>query len=107
MKQKRKTQSKLFWERHMKMWHASGLSIAAYCRQQNIATSTFHGHAKKLAAPSDFQLMKIPEAILHHCNQEIEGSGLYVEFTNGVKLQIQNHFNSETFVRVVQSMATL
>ena len=32
------------WKNHIEMWQSSGLSQAAYCRQQGLNANTFAGH---------------------------------------------------------------
>jgi hypothetical protein len=42
-----------FWRRHLAAWRDSGLSQAAYCRQQDVSLSSFgYWHGKRDAKPS-------------------------------------------------------
>ncbi len=42
-----------FWQTHVLQWQESGLTQAAYCRQQALSAHNFSYHKRKLAGTSD------------------------------------------------------
>ena len=104
MKKTHLRRSSLFWKNHIQNFKESGLSIRTYCSQHNLAKSTLRDKLKVLDIKSDLQLVAIPENLINN-SAPTASAGVYLEFANGVKLQIENNFNSESLVRIVQSIS--
>jgi hypothetical protein len=68
------------WKNHIERWRSSGLSQAAYCRQQGLNANTFAGHLRDVrlheSAPSPalipVEIQPAPVAsagmVLHHAS---------------------------------------
>lgn len=99
--------SQIIWREHVARWLKGKQSQAEYCRKHNIAESTFSYYVSKKSLQEEIQLVKIPSKMLNPNPHKIETSGICLEFPNGIKLQIENNFVSDTLVRVAQNLVGL
>ena len=89
-----KDQSK--WERIVKRWRESGLSQAAFCRQESIALSTFQ-YRKALLAKGDKK-----ERFVEVGSEPSDS--IEVVFPNGVKVCLPLEVASERVAELVQCL---
>lgn len=85
------------WERAVAEWQASGLSGAAWCRQNNVNYLQFLYWKDRFPA-------KAPEFV--EVDDRQEKSGLVLE-CNGVQLHLENDFNEALLARVISILCKL
>ena len=82
---KKTVQAHQFWQEHISQWRGSGLSQAAYCRQNGLNQNSFSYHKRKQSTElvpvksSGFINLPLPQAL------PVEES-LILNLTNGMQL---------------------
>ncbi len=91
------------WQAHVKAQERSGLSRAEYCRQHKLSyhALTYWQRKKSGRQQPGTTLVPIPpERILHEPAQS-KTSGLKIVVTNGLSIEVGNHFSLTTLNRVL------
>ena len=84
------------WQKKLQNWQISGNSISAYCRTNNIPVWKFYYWKKKFSETGQGKFIKLSLSE----KTDTSSSGLWIELSNGIRLVIENGFNSEELSRV-------
>ena len=92
------------FEEHIRRWRGSGLTQTEYCRRHELKWSTFHYWRKRLEATSQaVTLVQVPIG-LNGDGSILSGQGLTLLLGGHYKVEIGDHFNSATLVRLVETL---
>lgn len=92
------------FEEHIRRWRNSGLTQTEYCRRHDLKWSTFHYWRKRLEATSQaVTLVQVPIGLSNE-GSVFSGQGLTLLLGNRYKVEIGDHFNSATLVRLVETL---
>ena len=80
------------WLKHVKAWESSGLSQAAYCKEDGLSFSTFKKRRSKMSNTTEkmkkanigFHAIAMPKVSKERYESEVE-----VELGDGVKLKVR------------------
>lgn len=90
------------WRRQVEGHGKSGLSIGAYCRQQELSEASFYYWRRKLELASSAAVEFIPVTIA----PEVESgdAGIWVRLGSGVTLVLAKDFDEATLRRAVVAL---
>jgi hypothetical protein len=92
------------FEDHIRRWHNSGLTQTEYCRRNDLKWSAFHYWRKRLAATSQaVTLVQVPIG-LSGDRPTFSGQGLTLVLGGRYKVEIGDHFNPATLIRLVETL---
>lgn len=99
------------WNNHLKLWRASDLTQAEYCRLNGLRDKSFHYWLRKDRSNNAQHLQLVPvqitsELVLQKQSRQ-ETSGLFVKFSNSARLEITRDFDPATFAQIVRVLADL
>lgn len=93
------------WKKKFQDWEKSGLTRTQFCRKHQISVSTFDYWRQRIrkmdegAADQEQGLVK-----LTFSTKPTEPAFYSVVFPNGLKLQVPEHYSSESLNRLVQDL---
>jgi hypothetical protein len=89
------------WKQNLKNWHASGLSGAAWCRQEKIAYCVFLYWCKKLEGEPNPVITQPSERFIEISDSSAGESGLTIE-CQGVTVLLTKGFDTEILKNCLQ-----
>jgi len=95
-----------YWKQNLENWHASGLSGAAWCRQEEIAYCVFLYWRKKLERDSDSSTAQSSEQFIEIPDNPAAESGLTLE-CQGVTIHLAKGFDVEILKNCLQVLRRL
>jgi len=89
------------WEENILKQRQSKLSIASWCRQNNLAAHVFYYWQSRLFAKPALDHSSFLEAV----EEKNDSSGIVLEY-QGIKLHIEEHFNSSALKKCLEVLKT-
>lgn len=89
------------WKGNILKQRQSKLSIASWCRQNNVAAHVFYYWQSRLFPKPAFDRSCFLESV----EEKIESSGIVLEY-HGIKLHIEEHFNSSALKKCLEVLKT-
>jgi hypothetical protein len=93
-----------FWRRRLGQWRDSGLSIAAFCRQQGLSAASFHAWRRILAERDLEATHFIPVRIAAESRSsaaDLSAAGLELVLESGRRLRVGPAFDDATLRRLL------
>ena len=89
-------------EEKIKDWQASGKTITAWCRENNIPITTFYGWKKRLeiSEPKNIHI-KSKAKFIELKNPESSASGISLE-CNGIQIHLKTQFDFSTLKQCLE-----
>jgi hypothetical protein len=91
------------WFNLIEQWQSSGLSKAAFCRQQGIQQWQFHYWMKSLNKKGKTESA---QGFVRVDNQS-RGSDIRLKFRNGMEVELDPDFNEDTLKRLISVIGKL
>lgn len=88
---------------YVESWRKSGLSMSAFCRQNNLAISSFSGWTKQ--SKDCEKIFKPLIGAASNITQDAEVGVIEISFQNSVKIRFLNSPNLSLVLRVVKELA--
>lgn len=85
------------WEENILKQRQSKLSIASWCRQNNLGAHVFYYWQSKLFAEPAIDRSSFLEAV----EEKNDSTGIVLEY-QGIKLHIEEHFNSSVLKKCLE-----
>ena len=108
---KKELQSKRdYWQGHVNSWKTSGLSQKAYCKQENISSSTFSSWSKSLLVRSTESVRFVE---IESCSSSIKtkiqdaSPTLQLILANGVRIYLVSQANTDLIQQVLHFVGGL
>lgn len=98
MKDKRES-----WKRDIASWQSSGMTLSAWCKENNISYNTFLYRRKRL---EDMGKNREPTKFLELCEEARNDSGVSLSI-NGISLQLSGQFDEEVLLRCLRVIRSL
>lgn len=89
------------WREVLRRFHASGLSVAGFCRQEQIAQASFYLWRKRLAQPA---AAKEPVASAFRSVRVLPASGVTVQLRGGTQIMVPES-NPQALRTVIDALA--
>ena len=85
------------WSKMIEQWQSSGLSKAAFCRQEGIPQWQFHYWMRSLKANDK---KESAQGFVRVTNQSSE-KDIKLRFKNGIEVELAPDFNEDTLIRLI------
>ena len=101
-----------YWTQHLAQWQESGISQSEYRAKHGLNQHVFSYWKKKLKSkkqPASLVPVTIqPDSLQNQRHNSPEStSGLSIRFCGGIRLDIEEHFNSDTLRRVMSVIGSM
>ena len=92
--------------RHVKAWYESGLSLADYCRQQDVNPKTFSRWARlELANDKDAPLKMIPLQIVQSAPAATAEARMILRLAHGAQLELSTTVSPSWLAELLKCLA--
>jgi hypothetical protein len=95
------------WREILRRQRASGLPVAAFCRQTGVAVSSFYYWRRRVQAPASFTELKVlpPPTVSGAYQATTPSSGIELRLADGCCVIVQRGFDRQTLREVLQVCA--
>jgi len=107
-----------YWKQHIIQWQESGLSQKDYRAKHELNQHVFSYWKKKLRPKEKLKPKRVPSALVpvtiqpyplksKPCSSLESSSGLSLRVSDGIRLDIEEHFNADTLRRVMAIIGSM
>lgn len=98
-----------YWEKQVNRWQASGMSMRAWCKAQDLSEKTVSRWKRKLAAEATSieKAPKLPDgwcAITSNSEKQVLESGLKLEINGQIRIELNHGFDHNLLREVVEAL---
>jgi hypothetical protein len=91
-----------FWRRALARWEQSGLSVAAFCSKEHLASCTFYWWRRELSHRDPPDVSFLPIHVVAEPGRTVGASGVEISLAGGRRLLIQPGFDHDTLRQVLR-----
>lgn len=107
-----------YWEKHIVQWEETGLSQSDYRAKHGLNQHVFSYWKKKLRPKEKLKSKRVPTSLVpvtiqpeplksKPCIRFESSSGLSFRVSDGIRLDIEEHFNADTLRRVMSVIGSM
>ena len=98
-----------YWEKQVKRWQASGMSMRAWCKAQDLSEKNVSRWKRKLAAEATSieKTQKVPDgwcAITSKPAKQVLQSGIKLEINGQIRIELNHGFDHNLLREVVEAL---
>ena len=90
------------WKHRLEQWHASGQTMAVWCRERTIATYVFYYWRKKLML-SKINSVQTQSKFVELFDNEDSISGVSIDY-HGITIRLAKDFHAESLLSCLQTL---